>query len=98
MDINRQAAVFADYFAAEAVEMSEEMLLDDPAEYASFTEVDDVMQRAIDSLEEQCLDDFLKEFCNEVRAVLKRTKVITVKASFNQNGLDEVVVARKVTE
>lgn len=94
MDIKRQAAVFADHFAAAAVEMSEEMLLDEPAEYTSFTMVDDVMQRAIDSLEEQCLE----EFCNEVRAVLKRTKVITVKASFNQNGLDSVVVARKVTE
>ena len=98
MDIKRQAAVFADYFAAEAVEMSEDMLMEEPAEYTSFTVVDNIMQNAIASFEEGCLEDYLEEFCNEVRAVLKRTKVITVNASFNQNGLDSVTVARKVTE
>lgn len=98
MDIKRQAAVFADYFAAEAVEMSEDMLLDEPAEYTSYTVVEGVMANAVDSMTEACLEDYLEEFCNEVRAVLKRTKVITVNASFNQNGLDSVTVARKVTE
>ena len=98
MDIKRQAAVFADYFAAEAVEMSEDMMLDEPAEYKSFSDVENVMQHAIESFADGCLDDYLEEFCNEVRAVLKRTKVITVSASFNQNGLDAVTVARKVTE
>lgn len=96
MNIKRQAEVFADYFAAEAVEMSEDMMLDEPAEYKSFPEVENVMQHAIESFAEGCLDDYLEEFCIEVRAVLKRTKVITVSASFNQNGLDAVTVARKV--
>ncbi len=96
MDIKRQAAVFADYFAAEAVEMSEDMMLDEPAEYKSFPDVENVMQYAIESFADGCLDDYLEEFCNEVRAVLKQTKVITVSANFNKDGLDSLTVARKV--
>lgn len=98
MNIKRQAEVFADYFAAEAVEMSENMLLDEADEYKSFTVVEDIMANAIDSMTEACLEEYLEEFCKEVREVLKRTKVITVSANFNKDGLDSVVVARKVTE
>ena len=98
MDIKRQAEVFADHFAAAAVEVSEDMLLEEPAEYTTFTVVDNIMQNAIDSMTEACLEEYLEEFCKEVRDVLKRTKVITVSANFNKDGLDSVSVARKVTE
>jgi hypothetical protein len=74
------------------------MLLDEADEYKSFTVVEDIMANAIDSMTEACLEEYLEEFCKEVREVLKRTKVITVSANFNKDGLDSVVVARKVTE
>ncbi len=86
---NHLVRQFADEFCSSAVEFTQDMMSDCPEEYGTFVQAKNCLEHSIESAEESMLEDYLAEFCDNVRKAVKKRKVNVIDCTFDENGFKD---------
>ena len=85
------AIQFTSRFCEDSVEYTSDMMMDMGEEYTSFKDAKACLQGAIESYSDACLDDYLHDFCEHVKEMIKKKKVHIREISFSEEGFKDCV-------
>lgn len=85
-------------FCETAVEGTMEMMMDIPDEYSNFSDAKRTLEASLDNFDEMVLDDYLNDFCKEVRELLSRRRVKILEVSFDEEGFKNCEYTIEVEE